>query len=393
MIYLDAHATTPVDETVLSTMLPYFTQHYGNGNHKMGWKTQDALENARVQLAHLLGARPSEITFTSGATEAINLGLLGLAYRNTGNRNHIITQRTEHKAVLKSLRHLETKGYEVTMLNVDAFGRIDLEELKESISERTLLVVIMLVNIEIGTVQPNEEIGELCHAKGVKFFCDITQGIGWYPLDMKKLKIDMASLSAHKFYGPRGAGALYLRKSNSYGKIQPLLFGGGQENGLRSGTPNIPGIVGLGKACVLLQNEGIKTFEKIRSLRNSLQEQLFKAIPQITLLGCPVNRHPGNLSLAIQSITGEQLKECMPTVLFSTSSACSNASLKTSHVISALGVSEDIQKSVFRIGIGKYNTQTEINYVAKKIIEVTDKFLPKIKKSDNPLKDRLTALK
>ncbi len=370
LIYLDSHATTPVDQDVLSVMLPFFTTHYGNGNHKMGWKTKEALENSRVKVAELLGARPSEITFTSGATEAINLGLLGLAQDNLTKRNHIITQCTEHKAVLECMRYFEEKGFEVTKLNVDSVGRIDLKQLKEAISERTLLVSIMLSNNEIGTIQPIEEIGELCSAKGAIFFCDITQGVGWYSLDMKKLKIDMASLSAHKFYGPRGAGALFIRKSGLKTKIRPMMLGGGQENGLRSGTPNIPAIVGLGKACELAQNQMVKNVENMNFLRNRLKDQLFETIPQITLLGCPVNRHPGNLSLAIPSITGEQLKEHLPKILFSTSSACTSASTTTSHVIAELGVSEGIQKSVFRIGIGRYNTKKEIDYVAKKIIEV-----------------------
>nr|WP_299337771.1 cysteine desulfurase family protein [Allomuricauda sp.] len=376
LIYLDAHATTPVDEKVLSAMLPYFTDHYGNGNHKMGWKTNEALENSRAQLAQFLGARPSEITFTSGATEAINLGLLGLAQNTTGNRVHIITQRTEHKAVLECLKHLEGKGFEVTVLNVDKVGRIDLEELRQLITERTLMVAIMLANNEIGTVQPIEEIGELCRRKGAKFFCDITQGVGWYPLDMGKLKVDMAAMSAHKFYGPRGVGALYVRKSGPEKTIQPILFGGGQEKEIRPGTHNIPAIVGMGKACELLSDEGMETYEKVRLLRDRLKTNLFNSIPKITLLGCPTNRHPGNLSLAIPSITGEQLKELMPTILFSTSSACASASTGTSHVISALEVTKDIQKSVFRIGISKNNTKEEIDYVANKMVKVVGKLLP-----------------
>ncbi|MEL6483462.1 MAG: aminotransferase class V-fold PLP-dependent enzyme, partial [Bacteroidota bacterium] len=207
LIYLDAHATTPVAPEVLAAMLPYFTEHYGNGNHKAGWKTTEALENARIQVSQLLEARPSEITFTSGATEAINLALLGLANANSG-RNHIVTQRTEHMAVLNCVEQLKSKGFEVTLLDVDEVGRIRLEDLEAAVTENTLVVAIMLANNEIGTVQPIEAIGEICHKKGAKFFCDITQAVGWYPLKLRQSKIDLAALSAHKFYGPRGVGAL-----------------------------------------------------------------------------------------------------------------------------------------------------------------------------------------
>ena len=369
-IYLDSHASTPVDQDVLSTMLPYFTEHYGNGNHKAGWKTSEALENARFQVSNFIGAKPSEITFTGGATEAINMALLGLAKANTSDRNHIITQRTEHKAVLQCVEYLKEQGYKVTMLDVDEVGRINIEDLKKSITNKTLIVAIMLANNEIGTVQPIEAIGELCIINGAKFFCDITQGVGWYPIQLKKMNIDMAALAAHKFYGPRGVGALYIKKTNPRIAIEPILLGGGQENGLRSGTHNVPAIVGLGKACELLQQNGKETFVKIRNMRDYLQKLLFASIDGIKLYGCPENRHPANLNIAIPSISGERLKELLPNVMFSTSSACSSASPKPSHVISALGVNDDIIKSSFRLGINKYNTVEEIDFVAKKIIQI-----------------------
>ncbi len=368
-IYLDSHASTPVSQDVLSAMLPYFTEHYANGNHKAGWKTTEALENARFQASNFIGAKPSEITFTSGATEAINMALLGLAKANISDRNHIVTQRTEHKAVLQCVNYLKQQGYKVTMLEVDAVGRIKIEDLKLAVTDKTLVVAIMLANNEIGTVQPIEAIGKICKSKGTKFFCDITQGMGWFPINMKKLNIDMAALAAHKFYGPRGVGALYIKKTNPRIAIKPILLGGGQENGFRSGTSNIPAIVGLGKACDLLQLKGKEIYSKIRKMRDYLQEQLFASIDGIILNGCPDNRHPGNLNIAIPSIAGEELKELLPNVMFSTSSACSSTSPKPSHVISALGVNDAIIKSSFRLGINKYNTVEEIDYVAEKIIK------------------------
>ncbi|MEO1485772.1 MAG: cysteine desulfurase family protein [Bacteroidota bacterium] len=360
LIYLDAHATTPVAPEVLAAMLPYFTEHYGNGNHKAGWKTTEALENARIQVSQLLEARPSEITFTSGATEAINLALLGLANANSG-RNHIVTQRTEHMAVLNCVEQLKSKGFEVTLLDVDEVGRIRLEDLEAAVTENTLVVAIMLANNEIGTVQPIEAIGEICHKKGAKFFCDITQAVGWYPLKLRQSKIDLAALSAHKFYGPRGVGALYVRKTQPRVNLQPLQFGGGQENALRPGTHNIPGIVGMGEACVQMQSQGEAIFARVQNLRDQLQNRLFETIPEIQLNGCPLARHPGNLNVSLPGISGEELKERMPDVIFSTSSACSSASAKPSHVISAIQPDETLQKGAIRFGIGQYTTVEETN--------------------------------
>ena len=369
VIYLDSHASTPVDQDVLSTMLPYFTEHYANGNHKAGRKTVMALENARFQVSNLIGAKPSEITFTSGATEAINLALLGLAKANTSERNHIVTQRTEHKAVLQCVEALKQEGYHITMLDVDEVGRIRLDELKKVVTNKTLVVAIMLSNNEIGTVQPIEEIGKISRHSGAKFFCDLTQGVGWYPIDINKMNIDLAALSAHKFYGPRGVGALFIKKYNPKTTISPIIFGGGQERGFRPGTHNIPGIVGLGKACEIITSNTENRYLKIRKLRDRLQEKLFGAIKGIRLNGCPENRHPGNLNVSIPNISGEQLKEALPNIMFSTSSACSSLSPKPSHVISALEVSNSVIKSSFRIGINKYNTMEEIDFVANRIIE------------------------
>ena len=369
-IYLDSHASTPVDQDILSSMLPFFTEFYGKGNQKAGWKTTSAIENARFQVSNLIGAKPSEITFTSGATEAINMALLGLAKANKSEKNHIVTQNTEHKAVLQCINALKEQGYKITMLKVDKVGRIKIEELKKAVTNKTLVVAIMLANNEIGTTQPIEDIGNICKSKGAKFVCDITQGLGWFPLNMKTLNIDLAALTAHKFYGPKGIGTLYIKKTNPRIVIEPILFGGGQENGIRPGTSNVPAIVGLGKACELLQINAEEQFHRISNLRNRLQKQLFASIDGIKLNGCPVNRHPGNLNISIPSISGEKLKGLLSNVMFSTSSACSSSSSKPSHVLSAINDDETIIASSFRLGINKYNTNKEIDFVAQKIIQL-----------------------
>lgn len=376
IIYLDSHASTPVDQDVLSAMLPYFTEHYGNGNHKAGLKTNQALEKARFQVSNLLGARPTEILFTSGATEAINIGILGLADANTTKRNHIVTQRTEHSAVLQCVEVLASRGYKVTTLDVDSVGRIDVNQLRQVVTEETLVVAIMLANNEIGTVQPVEEIGEICRNVGAKFFCDITQGIGWHSTDVDKMKIDLAAMSSHKIYGPRGVGALFARRSKAKVTINPILFGGGQERGFRPGTYNIPGIVGFGKACELQQMNSEKSYERILFLRDRLQNALFASINGAALNGCPENRHLGNLNISIPNVTGEYLIGKLSDIIFSTSSACSSGSAKPSHVISATTTDENVLKGSFRFGVNKYNTLEEIDFVAKRVVNLVNRLQP-----------------
>ena len=371
-IYLDSHATTPVDQDVLDSMLPYFTRHFGNGNHKAGWKTSSVLEESRFIVSSFIGARPSETIFTSGATESINLGILGLAMAQPGKRNHIVTQRTEHSAVLSCMETLKKRGFKISILGVDPYGRIDLDELKELVTEETLLVAIMLANNEIGTVQPIKEIGKRCREVGAKFFCDLTQGIGWHPINVDEMGIDLAAMSAHKIYGPRGIGALYVRRKNSKLLLNPILFGGGQEQGLRPGTVNIPGIVGFGKAVEILKEQSEEIFARIRLLRDQLHERLTTSIKEIKLNGCPVNRHPGNLNIAIPNVSGEDLLGALPNIIFSTGSACTSGSTKPSHVITSLGVDESVLRNSFRLGIGKYNTSSEIEYVAAKIIRTVN---------------------
>jgi len=384
-IYLDSHATTPVDQDVLSAMLPYFTEHYGNGNHIAGLKTNSAMESARFQVSNSIGARPTEIIFTSGATESINIALLGLANSNESNRKHIVTQRTEHSAVLQCIEVLKQRGYRVTMLDIDSVGRIDLEELKQVVTTNTLFVAIMLANNEIGTVQPIKEIGEICRNLGAKFFCDLTQGIGWHPINVNQMNIDLASMSSHKIYGPRGVGALFVRRQKIQTVINPIIFGGGQEKGLRPGTSNIPGIVGFGKACELLTINTEKTYNKIRMIRDRLQELIFSSIEGVKLNGCPINRHPGNLNIAIPYVTGEDLIGALSNIMFSTSSACASGSAKPSHVILAITTDEDILKGSFRFGINKYNTVEEIDYVGEQIVETVKKLQFRLIKKSMPV--------
>ncbi len=368
VIYLDSHATTPVDQDVLDTMLPYFTEHYGNGNHKFGWKTDYALEEARFQVAELIGARPTEIVFTSGSTEAINIALLGLAEADKSGRKHIVTQKTEHPAVLQCVEALKQRGFQITLLDVDAVGRIDLNVLKKVVSNKTLVVAIMIANNEIGTVQPVKEIGQVCRDAGAKFFCDLTQGVGWHPVKVDGMNIDLAAMSSHKIYGPRGVGALFIRHLHPKVTISPVLFGGGQEQGIRPGTSNVPGIVGFGKACELLNHKSESIGNHVQMLRDRLQEYLFSSIDGITMNGCPDNRHPGNLNLAIPDVTGEDLIGALPNIIFSTSSACSSGSAKPSQVIEALNVPDTILKGAFRFGINKFNTIDEIDYVGKQVV-------------------------
>lgn len=370
IIYLDSHATTPVDQDVLKKMLPFFTKHYGNGNHKAGWKTNSVMEEARFQVSSLIGARPTEIIFTSGATESINLALFGLAKADTTNRKHIVTQRTEHSAVLRCVEELEQQGFRITILDVDSVGRIDLDELQRVVTEETLIVAIMLANNEIGTIQPIKEIGNICRNVGAKFFCDLTQGVGWHPIDVDKMKIDLAAMSSHKIYGPRGVGAFFVRRLHPKITIEPIVFGGGQERGIRSGTYNIPAIVGFGKACEMQDLNSEKNADRIRSLRNRLQEIIFTSVENVQLNGCPNHRHPGNLNISIPDVSGEDLIGALPNFIFSTGSACTSGSAKPSHVIAALGADEAVLKNSFRFGIGKNNTLEEIEYVGKRVIEI-----------------------
>ena len=375
-IYLDAHASTPVDATVIDAMMPYFTHYFGNGNHRNGWQASQALEIARLEVAQLIGAYPGNLLFTSGATEAINTGLIGLA-KLYPEKKHIITQPTEHAAVLETIKFLEKQGYAISYLPVDAYGIIDTQVFKKAVTPNTLCVAIMLANNEIGSIQPIKVIGKICKATGTKFFCDITQGAGWYPVNVDIQNIDMAVFSAHKIYGPKGIGALYCR--DSIGSLHPLLHGGGQEKGVRPGTVNIPGAVGFAKACALMKKQRTRITDHLLHLRNHLWHLLSSSFEEITVNGSMEHRHPGNLNLRIKGVSSESLIGKLPHIMLSNSSACSSGSTKASHVLTSLQLTEEQAKECIRIGIGKYNTLEEIEFTANKFIETVNK----LRKSTN----------
>ncbi|MBI3484511.1 MAG: IscS subfamily cysteine desulfurase [Acidobacteria bacterium] len=371
-IYMDYHATTPVDPRVLEAMIPYFTQNFGNAasrNHAFGWTAEEAVENARAQIARLVGASPKEIIFTSGATESDNLAIKGVAemYREKGN--HIITQVTEHKAVLDTCKRLEKAGCEVTYLPVEKDGRISLDDLRRAITPKTILISIMYANNEIGVVQPIAEIGKLAKEKGVFFHVDGVQAVGKIPVDVQKDNIDLLSISAHKLYGPKGVGALYVRRRNPRVQLAAIIDGGGHERGMRSGTLNVTGIVGFGKACELCQNEMAGESERLRRLRDRLKENFFGKLDEIFINGSMTERLPHNLNISFAYVEGESLLMGINDVAVSSGSACTSATLEPSYVLKALGVGEDLAHTSIRFGLGRFTTQEEVDYVADRVIE------------------------
>lgn len=370
-IYLDNHATTPVDPRVLEAMLPYLTSKFGNAashSHKFGREAEQAVENARKQIAALIGASPKEIAFTSGATESNNLALKGVAeaYREKGN--HIITAVTEHKAVLDTCKHLEKLGRTVTYLRVQADGLIDLEELKAAFTAKTILVSIMAANNETGVLQPVEQIGELCHERGVLFHSDAVQALGKVQLDVNRMRLDLVSLTAHKCYGPKGCGALYVRRSEPRVRIAPLIDGGGHELGLRSGTLNVPGIVGFGKACELAGQEMQEESRRIAALRNRLRDALFAALDEVTVNGSMERRLPGNLNMTFRHVEGEELMTALNEIAVSSGAACTSDKVEPSYVLKALGLNDGAATSSLRFGVGRFNTEAEIDYVASRVV-------------------------
>ena len=375
-IYMDNHATTPLDPRVLETMMPYLTGTFGNAasrNHSFGWEAEAAVEKAREQVAKLVGATAKEIIFTSGATESNNLALKGIAemYRERGN--HIITQVTEHKAVLDTCKRLEKSGIRVTYLPVKADGLIDLEDLKRAMDDKTILVSIMFANNEIGVVQPVAEIGKLCRERGVLFHTDGVQAAGKIPIDVNAMNIDVLSLSAHKLYGPKGVGALYVRRRNPRVQIAAQIDGGGHERGMRSGTLNVPGIVGLGKACEIAMQEMETEAAYLRGLRDRLQEKLESALDYIHVNGSMEHRLAGNLNMSFVYVEGESLLMGINDVAVSSGSACTSATLEPSYVLKALGLGDDVAHSSIRFGLGRFNTQAEVDYVAAKVIDIVQK--------------------
>jgi cysteine desulfurase len=375
-IYMDNHATTRMDPRVLEAMMPYFTETFGNAasrNHSFGWEAEQAVEQARAQIAKLIGATAKEIIFTSGATESNNLAIKGIAemYRERGN--HIITQVTEHKAVLDTCKRLEKSGYQVTYLPVKADGLIDLEDLKNAITDKTILVTIMIANNEIGVIQPVAEIGKLCHERGVLFHTDGVQAVGKILVDVNAMQIDALSLSAHKIYGPKGVGALYVRRRNPRVQISEQINGGGHERGMRSGTLNVPGIVGLGKACELAGEEMESEAKRLTAMRDRLKHKLESSLDYIHVNGTMEHHLPGNLNMSFVYVEGESLLMGINDVAVSSGSACTSATLEPSYVLKALGLGDDVAHSSIRFGLGRFNTDAEVDYVADKVIDVVQK--------------------
>jgi len=371
-IYMDNHATTPVDPRVVEAMLPYFTNQFGNAasrNHPFGWEAEKAVETAREQIAALIHASPKEIIFTSGATESDNLAIKGVAemYREKGN--HIITMVIEHKAVLDTCKRLEKYGYQVTYLPVGKDGRIDLDDLRRAITPKTILISLMYANNEIGVLQPIEEIGRLAKEHKVLFHTDATQAVGKIPFDVEKFNVDLASLSAHKMYGPKGVGALYVRRKNPRVQVAPLIDGGGHERGMRSGTLNVPSIVGFGKACELARAEMPAEMERMRGLRERLQNNLFGRLDEVYINGSLEHRLPNNLNVSFAYVEGESLLMGINDIAVSSGSACTSATLEPSYVLKALGVGEDLAHTSIRFGLGRFNTEEEVDYVADRVVE------------------------
>jgi len=371
-IYMDNHATTQTDPRVLEEMLPYYTEKFGNAasrNHEFGWIAEQAVEQARERIAKLIGATAKEIIFTSGATESDNLAIKGVAemYREKGN--HIITQAIEHKAVLDTCKRLEKYGFRVTYLPVQKDGRIDLDDLKRSMDDKTILVTIMAANNEIGALQPIREIGALCHERGVLFHTDAVQAIGKVPFNVVEDKVDLASITAHKLYGPKGVGALYVRRKNPRVQLVAQIDGGGHERGMRSGTLNVPGIVGLGKACEIATNDMAEEAKKLAALRDRLKDAIMSQLDEVYINGSVEHRLPGNLNISFAYVEGESLLMGINDIAVSSGSACTSATLEPSYVLKALGAGDDLAHSSIRFGIGRFNTEAEVDYVAERVVD------------------------
>jgi len=376
-IYMDYNATTPVDPRVLETILPYFTLKFGNAasrSHSFGWTAEEAIAISREKVAALIGAKnPKEIVFTSGATESDNVAIKGVAefYKEKGN--HIITSVIEHKAVLDTCKRLEKEGYEVTYLPVDKDALVDPDDVKKAITDKTILVSIMLANNEVGTVQPIREIGAITRERGVLFHSDAVQGIGKVAFDVELDNVDLASITAHKMYGPKGVGALYVRRSKPRVRITAQMDGGGHEFGMRSGTLNVPGIVGLGRAAEILKQDGPVENFKIAALRDRLLSRMQAKLEDIQLNGHPTKRLPGNLNVSFSFVEGEAMLMAIKDVACSSGSACTSASLEPSYVLHAMGIGDDLAHSSIRFGLGRFTTEEEVDYVADLVIEKVNK--------------------
>jgi len=375
-VYMDNHATTAVDPLVIDAMLPYFTTMFGNAasrNHQFGWTAEDAVENSRNQIAKLIGADPKEIIFTSGATESNNLALRGVADMYASKGNHIIVSTVEHKAILDTAKYLETKGFEITYVPVDEFGMVKPELIRAAITDKTILISIMAANNEIGTINPMAEIGAIAKEKGILFHTDAVQAIGRIPVDVNQWKVDLLSLTAHKIYGPKGVAALYVRRKNPRVRLSPQIFGGGHERGMRSGTLNVPGIVGFGKAAEIAGSNLELESARIRRLRDRLHAGIAAQVDELKLNGHSEKRLPNNLNISFAYVEGEALMMAIPDIAVSSGSACTSASLEPSYVLKAIGVSEDLAHSSIRFGLGRFTTEADVDFTIQKVVTAVKK--------------------
>ncbi len=371
-IYLDNHSTTPCDPRVLEMMLPYFTEKFGNAasrNHSFGWEAEEAVEVARKQIAHLIHADPKELIFTSGATESDNLALQGVVemYREKGN--HIITGSTEHRAVIDTAKYLEKKGIKVTFLPVDKAGMVSPDDVRNAITDQTILISIMMANNEIGTINPVAAIGKVAKEKGVLFHCDATQGVGKIPVNVQEMGIDLMSFTGHKIYGPKGVGALYVRRKAPRVRLEAMMYGGGHERGMRSGTLPVPLIVGFGKACELCEQEMSTESVRMAKMRDRLQEGIMNRMDEVYLNGHPTERLPNNLNISFAYVEGEALLMEVKEIALSSGSACTSATLEPSYVLRALGVGSDLAHSSIRFGLGRFNTDEEVEYTIDRMLK------------------------
>jgi cysteine desulfurase len=370
-IYLDYSATTPCDPRVVERMVPYFTDTFGNAasrSHSFGWTAEAAVEEARSQVAQLIGAHPKEVLWTSGSTEANNLAIKGVAQMYKQKGNHLITAVTEHKAVLDPMKYLETQGYEVTWLEVDDQGHVDLKELEAAITDKTILVSLMAANNEVGTAHPIEQIGAICKAKGTLFHTDATQAPGKLPLDVESQHVDLMSLSAHKMYGPKGVGCLYVRRKNPRVRLTSQMDGGGHERGMRSGTLNVTGIVGMGEAARICREEMDAAVPKLIALRDRLQDRILKELPDAVINGDPEHRLPHLTNISFPYVEGESLLMGIKEVAVSSGSACTSASLEPSYVLKSLGLGDELAHSSIRFSLGRFTTEEEVDFAADRVI-------------------------
>jgi cysteine desulfurase len=375
-IYLDYHATSPVDPEVFKTMAPFFTEFFGNAasrNHEYGWTAESAVEYARKQVGELIHASEKEIIFTSGATESNNLALQGVADMYAEKGNHIITTAIEHKAILDTCHALEKKGFKIDYAPIDETGRVKVDELAKMITDKTILVSIMFANNELGTINPMAEIGKLCKERGVLFHTDAVQAVGKVPVDVTAMGIDLLSMTAHKIYGPKGVGALYVRRKNPRVRLSAMQHGGGHEKGMRSGTLNVPGIVGFGKACEMAARLMPIEMPRIKALRDRLWAAIRNELDEVYLNGHPTERLDNNLNVSFAYCEGESLMMGMKELAVSSGSACTSASLEPSYVMKAIGVGEDLAHTSIRFSMGRFTTEDEIDFAAKKVIATVKK--------------------